>query len=149
MSFQVCLAVATRPTETGKIMFSILERAPLRFKAHFAIWKILRTHAEKASVIDAAHPSDSFPAKVLDLTNLADEVRTELTRTMAEARESALSDERTQKGGGPFSRTLNGSFDQQREWLALRSLMVQALGQNRTATRTRQKKQRRLILIDS
>jgi hypothetical protein len=152
MPRQVCLAVAAGTNTTGKLCtFSVLERVPLRLKAHAEIWNVLKTCADARQIVDANHPEDSFPANVLDLADLSGESRTTLEDAVAQARAKALGVERIQTHNGPFAKSLNSSFDQQREWLALRALLVQGLGQSRASapTQTNRKLWRVLLLIDS
>jgi hypothetical protein len=152
MPRQVWLAVAAEANTTGKVCtFSVLERVPLLLKEHVQIWNVLKNCADARQIADANHPEDSFPANVLGLADLSDESRTRLEDAVAQARAKALEVERVRTHNGPFAKSLNSSFDQQREWLALRALLVQGLRQIRrpSPTQTSRKLRRVLLLLDS
>ncbi len=148
MPRQVCLAETDRDNTADKVCkYSIVERVPLLLKEHAGIWESLTTCAEKRLVVEAGHPEDEFDAYVLNLAAMTGASRKRLEDAVAIARDAALEDETVQRPKGPFSKGLNRSYDQQREWLALRSVLVQGLGQTPASSPSRPSRKQRRILV--
>ena len=128
------------------MQYAIVERVPLLLKEHAGIWELLTTCAEKRLVVEAGHPEDEFDAYVLNLAAMTGASRKRLEDAVAIARDAALEDETVQRPKGPFSKGLNRSYDQQREWLAL-VVLVQGLGQTPASSPSRPSRKQRRILV--
>ena len=121
---QVCLAQQAKAGPADSVRtFTILERAPIRLHDHRELWDALDAASEAHLVIDDKHSKDAFPAKVVNLAALN---WPSVERAMSRARDAALAAETTNDDGSVLSRELDRSYDQQQEWLRLRTVLAQA-----------------------
>lgn len=124
MSRQICLAQQAKSNgeDDQARTFIFLERALILLPAHDEIWKMLQAAGEKHLVIDEKYPEEGFSATITGTDVLS---RPDVDRVIVQAREVALAAEQHSQVS-ILSKELDGCFEEQFEWLRLRSVLAQA-----------------------
>ena len=141
------------PPAQKQIRFNIVERVPVLKAVHAPVWEALKKASNRQFVIDANHPEEAFQADVLNIADINGDVFDCIERALTNARSKALDAEKTASGDGSLDKSLDRTFDQQREWLALRILLARAgirpVVAGKPARKTNVRARRALLLVDA
>lgn len=164
MPWIVCLGHPTTKKQRGKasdatpsaqkhITFSIVERVSIHNAVHASVWEALRKAGNRQLVIDAEHPEEAFPADVLNIADIKGDILESIETALSNARTKALDVEKTANGQGSLAKVLDRTFDEQREWLALRTLLVAAvirpISGSKPLPKSKRKAKCALLLVDA
>jgi hypothetical protein len=134
----------SRPAPEPQRVYSILESVPLRLAFHVPIWRALAEHATRQLVIDQEHPEEAMPAEVLPLDRLANGALERIERALRDRLTKTRQDIDTGVQRGVLAKDLDGAFEREKEWLAIRGLLASALPRTKKA-----KKGRAILLINA
>src|SRR5712671_5140499 len=136
-----------------QIRFNIVERVPILNAVHAPVWEALRKAGNRQLVIDADHPEEAFQADVINIGEINDDVLNSIECALTIARSKALDAEKTATSDGSLDKSLDRTFDQQREWLALRILLAKAgvrpVADRKPARKANVRAKRALLLVDA
>lgn len=125
-------------------VYSILERVPLHLAFHVPIWNALAKHATRQLVIDREHPEEAMPAEVLPLDHLANGAMESIEDALKDRLTKIRNDINTGVPKGVLTKDLDGAFEREKEWLAIRGLLATALPRTKKT-----KKDRAILLINA
>jgi hypothetical protein len=163
MPWQVCLAqpkMKSRsessdagPASRQQMTYEIIDRVVFLNPSHAPIWDALKKAGNRHLVIDANHPEEAFQADVVSIADIKGDALAAIECALSHTRSSALNAEKAASGRGPLAKSLDRTFEEQREWLALRTLLVSAVirrvDDGKLPPKAKVKRKRAFLLLDA
>ena len=135
------------------ITFTIIERVPIHRAEHKGVWDALRACGTRQLFIDADHPEEAMPADVVNVADLKGERLVSIEAALVTARRMALREEASRRDNGPLAKLLDRTFEEQREWLSIRTLLAHSIirpfGSRRIEPKAASRRKRVLILVEA
>jgi hypothetical protein len=146
----------TRGDSGTSVTYTVLERVPVYLPEHTEIWDAIFTLGQRQLVIDEQQPDDAFPATVLVTEALNGDALATIESTLSEVRDRTLVTEKAvREESEVLGKALDTLYSEQKEWLAIRMLLANAIIRSSATkarpgkTQSKVKKNRAILLIDA